>query len=360
LRTVSSAWQFLSTLTVVLMKCLVCIGLVLAALGLLATGPARAAGRVDIELSIRPDGVGRLSAETSSTTAPPFTWEVCAADLKGCKRFAGGRRVETTGAPAGSVFRVKGARGETGVSPEWRGPPKALTPPSVAGVVQANQFVSPVRGLWSGGWAGEDSELQLAACSTAAAAAEECVALTDPHYYRGGGCTAGNSFALGGFYAGRYLRVANRQSGGPHTELPYSVGPAPPHYEVAHLLPGPEVWKRSRNTSVAIVGQIAPAAGPPAGECGPPPAPIATISAAGVARVECGGGCSVALIGTRKGRRQSMTSQIHESSLLAPWAPLEMRLPRAALARLGAGKVRLTVQIDGTPWARRTIPSATS
>lgn len=321
-----------------------------ATLGMTVAAPAQAARRMDLEVSIQPDGTGDLSAETSSTTVLPLAWEVCEPDLTGCKPFARGRKIETSGAPVGSVFRVKDAGGETGISPEWLGPPKVLVPPRVVGIVQANQFVSPAQGLWSGGWKGENAEMQLSACATEAGAPDECVTLTNPHYIRVPGCSSINSFGLDPRFVGQYLRVADRQSGAPHPELDYGVsGPG-----------GGEVWRRSRNTSVAIVGQITPAVSPPAGECGPPPPPTAALSAEGVARVECVAGCSVALVGTRNGHRQIVTRGIRAQSLLEPAPALEMILPRAALDRLGPGKIRLTVVIDGTRWAQRTIRTSAS
>jgi hypothetical protein len=339
------------------MKRFVCIGIVFAALGLVLTGPAIAARGIRIQTFVEPNGTGRLYASTSSTSVPPFAWEACTPDLKSCEPFARGTEMKTTGAAAGTVFRVEDGGGETGVSPEWRGPVKSLAPPRVAGVVAANEFVSPLRGLWSGGWKGENSELQLSACATEAGGG--CVALTDPHYLRPE-CTSNDSFLLGTDLTGRYLRVTNRQSGGPHAEAPYAVGPAPPRYEVARPRLLSEVWGRSRNTSVAIVGQIKPASQLPAGECGPPPTPAATISAAGVARVECGGGCTAVLVGTRKGRRQLVTRRILPQDLLRPQAALEMGLPAAALKRLGGGTIRLNVVIDGTALAHRTTRTPAS
>ena len=323
-----------------------------AALGLIVAAPAQASRGIHIQTAIGPTGLGSLFADTSSTTVPPLTWEACAPDLTSCRRFAGGREIETTGVAAGTVFRVRDAGGERGVSPEWQGPPKEMAPPRVAGVIAANEFVSPVRGLWSGGWRGENSEMQLSAC--AAESGQECVSLTSPHFVRRG-CASSASFYLDPRFVGLYLRVADRQSGGPHAEGGYAV------YSPSGATWGfDEVWGRNRTTSVAIVGQIAPAANAPAGECGPPPPPIATLSAEGTARVECAGGCSVVLVGTRNGRRQLVTRQIPEQGLLRPNPALELDLPSSALARLGAGKVRLTVQIDGTRWAQRTIRTSAS
>jgi hypothetical protein len=340
----------LSTLPVVDMKRLVCIGFLFATLGLVIAAPAQAARGIRVQTFIETDGTGHLYASTSSTTVPPLAWEACTPDLKSCEPFARGREMVTTGAAAGTVFRIRDGGGETGASPVWRGPVKSLAPPRVAGVVAANEFVSPVQGVWSGGWRGENSEMQLSACATETAAPAECVSLTNPHYIRVPGCSRSNSFGLDPRFVGQYLRVADRQSGGPHAEAAYGVtGPF-----------GAEVWGRGRITSVAIVGQIAPAANAPAGECGPPPAPTATISAEGVARVECGGGCSVVLIGTRKGRQELLTRRIPQQDLLRPQAALEMSLPLAALERLGTGKIRLNLEIDGTRWAHRTIRTSDS
>ena len=325
------------------MKCLVCMGILFAALGMIVAGPALAEERLSVEGITNPDGTGQMRV-TGGTR--PWRWEACTPQLRHCEPFATGRVVETAGASAGTVFRVRDAGGRVGVSPEWRGLLKAVEPPRVTGVIQADGFVSPVQGVWSGGWEGGLTQLQLAACVTETG--EECVSISSP--WRPG-CALSASFAINPVFAGWYLRVADWQVPGhnftdglvghlPFNEPPWGYG---------------EVLKRSPTTSVAIVGQIAPAGTPPAGECGPPPAPIATISAEGIARVECGAGCSVALVGTRKGRRQLVTHQIREQGLLTPFAALEMKLPSAALARLGAGKLRLTVEIDGARWAQRTI-----
>jgi hypothetical protein len=241
--------------------------------------------------------------------------------------------MQTGGAVAGTVFRVTNGEGESSVSPEWRGRVKTLAPPSVAGGIAANEFVSPIPGLWSGGWQGEGAEMQLAACVTEAG--EQCVSITSPHFIRQG-CAFSASFSIDPRFAGMYLRVADRQSGGPHLEAGYAV-----------FSPSGENW-----------GQITAATNPPTGECGPPPPATATISAAGVARVECAGGCEVELKGTREGQSQLLTRRIPTQTLLSPGPALEVSLPRESLARLGAGKVRLTVDVDGMSAARRTVVSS--
>lgn len=313
--------------------------LALAAVLMVAVPVVSAYGRVVIRTAIEPSGIGHLFA---SSEPGSLAWEACASDLTGCKPFGRGREVETKGAPPGTVFRVRYDEAETALSPEWRGPPKELAPPRVAGVIQANDYVTPVPGLWSGGWEGEPAELQFSACLTETG--EGCVSLTDPQYIRR--CPPSASFYLDPQFVGRYLRVADRQSGGPHAET--AIGAISPY--------GAEVFGRSRTVSVAIVGQIAPAVNPPAGECGPSPAPSATVSADGVARVECGGGCNAVLIGTRKGRRVTIAGGIPEQNLLRP-QELELQLSPASLARLGVGKIRLAVEIDGSRLVQRTIRS---
>jgi hypothetical protein len=207
--------------------------------------------------------------------------------------------------------------------------------------MQANGYVTPVRGLWSGGWREEPSEMQLSACETEAG--EGCVSLTNPQYIRR--CPNGSSFYLDPQFVGRYLRVADRQDGGPHYET--AIGSITPY--------GAEIFGKNSTTSVAVVGQIALAANPAAGECGPPPAPTATISSEGIARVECGGGCSAALLAMRQGRRQSISRHASAQNLLRPQAALEMRLTPSRLASLGAGKIRLVVEVDGARLTQRTI-----
>jgi hypothetical protein len=284
--------------------------------------------------------------------SPPeaISWEACSTKLAECKPWDHGPQTETLSAPAGTVFRVRNSTGETGVSPEWRGPLKQLASPQVAGAIQANGYVSPVPGRWDGGWRGEPAEMQLAACETESGFG--CVSITSPYFFRQG-CSNSASFYLNPIFAGRYLRVADKQTGGPHSEAGYQVG-SPSGVTWGF----DRVWVASRTVSIAMVGQIAPAVSAPAGECGPPPVPVATISADGVARVECGGGCSAALLGTRDGRKELVTGYIGEQNLLHPQAPLELQLSRAKLASLGAGKVRLVIEIDGQRLATRTLRSS--
>lgn len=296
------------------------------------------------------DGSGTVSAEYRPGGVD---WEACTSRLKECKDWGRGLEIGTDGAPAGTVFRVASALvGEAEMSPEWKGTLKAIAPPRVSGLIQANEYVSPVPGRWRGGWAGETAEMQLAACETEAG--EGCVSITSPRLFRQG-CQYNASFAINPRFTGWYLRVANEQSGGPHAHASSAI------YSPSGATWGFDpVWGRGRTVSVAIVGQIAPATSPPRGECGPPPPPAATISAEGVARVECAGGCSASLVGARKGHRQSSSRRISGSGLLEQRAALEMRLSRAASAKLGSGKVSLSVEVDGAVLARRTVHTSDS
>lgn len=299
---------------------------------------------------INSDGSGTVSAEYRSGGV---AWEACTSRLTECKEWGRGREIGTDGAPPGTVFRVSSTLvRETEMSPEWKGPLKAVAPPSVAGIVQANEYVSPVPGRWSGGWKGETAEMQLAACETEAG--EGCVSLTSRRLIRQG-CKLSASFYLNSRFTGWYLRVANEQSGGPHASALSAI------YSPSGATWGFDpVFGRSRRVSVAIVGQIAPATGPAPGECGPPPPPAATISAEGVARVECAGGCSVSLVGSRGGHRQSISRQSFGYGLLQQAAALEIKLPPATLDRLGGGKLKLFVEVEGAVLARRTIRAPAS
>jgi hypothetical protein len=310
----------------------------------LGSAPASAKDEIKMQALLNPDGTGRLFLNTGEG---PFRWEACAPDLTECQNFGGGHDISTRGAPAGTVFRVEDRYEVQGTSPEWKGRLKEVAPPTVFGLIEANQFVTPVPGEWSGGWAGEGSQMQLSACATPTG--DECTSLTSLHYVRR--CPWSASIPIDASFVGRYLRVADHQPGaGPIVEPAYGV--TSPY--------GAEVWSGTRSTSVAFVGQIAPATSAPAGNCGPPPAPTARISSEGVARAECGGGCRVALIGSRKGRKRRITRQIPQQDLLRPEAATEIWLSDSLLSELGAGVVRLTVEVDGRRLAQRTIHTPTS
>lgn len=315
------------------------LAILLALTTLVVSTASARAEEIPMQALMNPDGTGRLFLNNG---VGPFLWETCTPDLSECKKFHGGHDISTRGASPGTIFRVKDSVGDRGLSPEWKGPLKQVTPPSVDGVIEANQFVSPVPGRWSGGWAGEGAEMQLSACETATG--EGCTTLTSLHYLRP--CPMSSSFSIDARFAGKYLRVADLQPGaGPIVEPPYGL--TSPY--------GDEAWDASSAVSVAVVGQIAAAAGPPQGECGPAPAPRAAILASGVARVECAGGCAATLIGTRGGRQRRIRRFVAQQDLRRPRAPVEFHLTAASLAELGVGKIRLIIEVDGERLAHRTF-----
>lgn len=219
---------------------------------------------------------------------------------------------------------------------------RQVAPPAVHGAIRANDFVSPLPGRWRGGWEGEDSELQLSACATSQG--QDCTTLTDWHYLRP--CPASSSVALDARFAGNYLRVADRRIGpGPHPRAAYAV--SSPY--------GGKAWTRSRNTSVAVVGQIAPAVLPNSGECGPLPPGEAFVSKQGTAYVRCRGGCRAELVASHAGRRVRVVRTLAPQNVLVVRPPVRLRVPRRAVNRIGGGRVRFVVRTDGKRAAYRAI-----
>lgn len=319
------------------------MGLAVAMLGVAVLCPTAGSSVWDSELHMQArldqDGSGRLYLNNARG---PVSWEACAPDLTDCIPFRGGRQLETGNARPGTVFRAE-SNGAVGVSPEWLGRLKRLTPPMVSGIIRANEFVVPVPGKWRGGWKDGDSEMQLAACPTPTAVA--CTTLTDFHYLRP--CPMSASVALDPRFAGSYLRVADWQIGpGPHLRPAYAV--SSPY--------GGKVWRRNRITSVAIVGQIAAPVRASQGECGPPPRSRASISRLGVVTVECRAGCGFTLLAGRQGRRVRVERNLRAQHILEVLPPTELRLTRQQRALLGEGRVRMLVKIDGRRSAARTVP----
>ena len=155
-----------------------------------------------------------------------------------------------------TVFRATSNYGVVLESPVWRGRGTNARLPAVRGSVRANELVTPVLGKWRGGWAGGADWSQLSACKTRRG--RECTTLTDLHYPSA--CPDGAA-VLDPVFTGRYLRVADMRLGPEPVMLNYAVGT--PYGQV--------VWKRTRQTAVAIVGKIAPALGPRTETCGAPP-----------------------------------------------------------------------------------------
>jgi hypothetical protein len=312
------------------------------AIGLIAVSTAMAAhaqmrgGEVAMQALLDDDGSGRLFVNNPDG---PWRWESCTPRLTECRQVAGGRELSTRGVRPPAVFRVR-SEGLVGISPEWRGRPEQIAPPSTAGLIRANEFVSPMPGRWARGWEAEQSELQLSACRTAAG--KVCTTLTHSHYVRRD-CSLTESviasFVIPAEFAGQYLRVAERRLGaGPIVRLAYAVGSPYGH----------PVWRRNRVTSAAVVGRIASPTRDFPGECGPPVPSEGSISKGGLRLVRCSEDCRATLIAGREGRavRAKRTVAASRGSLFAG-PPEQIALPPGRWAKLGEGPITVALRVDG-------------
>jgi hypothetical protein len=265
------------------------IGL-LAAAGAVAAPSDGGSDGIKMQALLDGDGTGRLFV---NNTDGPWHWESCTPELTDCRPMKGGRELSTRGVQAPAVFRVKSA-GLAGVSPEWRGRVTQIAPPSVKGIIRADEFVSPMPGKWARGWEDEYSELQLSACTTADG--EGCTSLTHTHYVRrdcSRTASLSASFVIPAEFAGQYLRVAERRLGaGPIIRALYALN-SPYGYAA---------WHQNSVTSAAIVGRIAPPAKEFSGECGPPVPSEGSISQRGLGFVRCSEACRATLTVGRAGR----------------------------------------------------------
>jgi hypothetical protein len=122
--------------------------------------------------------------------------------------------------------------------------------------VRANERVTPVAGLWQGGWSDDYDLFQFAACKSPRGL--RCTRLTDLNFPDS--CPNGAA-VLDPVFTGNYLRVADRRIGA-GTAF-YDIGVGTPY--------GRGVWAADRRTSVAIIGPIVKATSPRTVKCGPPP-----------------------------------------------------------------------------------------
>lgn len=307
-----------------------------AATCLFLHAPAGAAA--DIQQVLQDDGEGLMNANGPINPAgQTWAWEVCPEDGSPCSPFASGRSITTAGAPPDAFFRATSSLGFVFSTRVWRGTVTGQGPPSVSGPVRANELVTPLAGFWQGGWDGDYDQFQLAACTDAGGT--DCSSLTHAHYPR---ACPGGAAVIDRRFTGLYLRVADRRLG------PDSVFPA---YAVTTPY-GHPAWQPNRITSVAMLGRIAPAAGPRAASCGPPELrkPRATIDRRGFASVRCEWFCR-AVLNARHGRKVRRIA----SSLRASFSSQRVRLPKGALSGWPAGDVVYVVKIDRRVVAKRTL-----
>ncbi len=222
-------------------------------------GSAFAAEKGFIQTALNSDGSGELLAGVHEGHEGPVKWQVCAADGLDCQPFGEGNPIDTGSAPSDSVFiATEPLTQYEATSPVWYGNLSPATAPSVSGAIRANALVTPVSGTWNGGWEKDFQNLQLAACK--GPEGTECTALSDPPWYAG---CPNEAAVIDPMFTGQYLRVAD-----------HVYGPGTVFADYALLSPyGAGVWAAGPTVSVAVVGQIMPATGPPESSCGPPPRP---------------------------------------------------------------------------------------
>lgn len=302
----------------------------------LLVGPATtvsALGDLPFQVLLEADGTGRIFMNDNSSPS----WKACRPDLTACTPFAVGN-FETGEAPPGTVFWAGGSL----LTPVWKGTLRPTAPPSVSGEVRANYVVTPLAGQWAGGWEDDYDELTLAICKKATG--ENC--LTVNHEGSERECGAAGATLIDPAFAGRYLRVTDHRYG---SGTVFAGVGHPFYFRDREPVPGPTI-------SVAVIGKIAPATGPPSVKCGPSPLIAGSISKAGSASVECRVvGCRAALIARRGRRAARLTHSIRPARGLAESPTVTFRFAPRAIRRLGKGPVRLALKINGKTVARRTV-----
>jgi hypothetical protein len=308
-------------------------------IGVSVADSAAASNSASVQAVLNRDGSGTMVVNSQANpSAETWSWRACAPDGSACATFATGREASTGPAKPNTVFVASANDGATARSPVWHGNVAATSPPSVNGAVRANALVTPLAGGWSGGWDADADLMQLAACTNPDGT--NCTALTNPPYYQG---CARAAAVIDVAFTGRYLRVADQR-----------LGAGTVFAAIALRSPyGSQTWAPGPTTSVAVLGRIAPATGPRAAACGPPALLSATLSRQGVASVRCSVSCSIVLQARRSSRLHSYRVRLERALPAAGTATI--RLPTEALRRLGRGRVGFSVEIDGTPFAARTV-----
>ena len=308
-----------------------------AALALLVSGSeassTQALGRLPFQTLLNTDGSGQVFMNNGSTPS----WQACRPDLTTCAPFATGN-FSTGDAPPETVFWA----GADLVTPVWRGNLRELGPPSAQGKVRGNEVVTPVAGQWTGGWEDDYDALTLSICKSATG--ENCLVINDEG--RQGECGARGATLIDPAFAGRYLQVVDRRYGWGTA----FAGVGHPDYYPA------EKFEPDARVSIAVVGKIAPATGPPSVDCGAPPLTEASIAADGSAEVTCQiVGCRAVLIARRGGRTARLARKLPSTPLVRRPAPAKLRLPPSSMERLEGDPILVVVKINGSTAARRTV-----
>lgn len=308
-----------------------CVAILLVLVGLEASG-AGALGRYPFQVLLNQDGSGRIFMNNGRTPS----WGVCKPGPTECRPFATGN-FTTDGAPANSVFWA----GEDLITPLWKGNLRSVAPPSVRGEVRANEIVTPVAGQWAGGWETDFDELSLSICKTAAG--ERCLQINHEEP-RGRSCRAGEAALLDPAFTGRYLRVVDQRYG----EGTVFAGVGHPPYYPLRINPAPTV-------SMAVVGKIGRAQGPPTRACGPPPLFSASIAADGSAKVSCTLVVCRAVLTARCSAAGAKASRRLSPSNYYDTETTTLRLSPAAIERLEGCRARARVRLNGGLFAQRGV-----
>ncbi|HYJ21186.1 MAG TPA: hypothetical protein VEW07_04080 [Solirubrobacterales bacterium] len=293
---------------------------------------ARALGGQPFQVLLNSDGSGRIFMNDGS--AP--SWKVCSSDLTGCTPFATGN-FDTRGAAPGSVFWAGGNLS----TPLWKGNLRAIEPPSVRGIIRGNAVVTPVAGTWAGGWGTDYDDLGLSICMTPSG--ERCLQIN--HEGPEKSCGAEGATLIDPAFTGRYLRVVDRRYG---SGAVFAGVGHPAYYPV-------EGNERGATVSIAVVGRIAPATGPPSIDCGPPPLFTASVSGDGSALVSCAVvGCRAVLTARGQGRAVRLRRRLPPAAL---WGeePVTLRLSPSSVERFERGPIMITVTVNGRVLARRSV-----
>jgi hypothetical protein len=313
--------------------CLTAAAMVIA-LGSLVPA-THAIGRYPFQVLLNSDGSGKIFMNSSATPS----WKACKPDLSECTPFASGGEFNTGDAAPNTVFWG----GENILTPVWQGRLQAVSPPSVQGAIRGNEVVTPIAGSWIGGWEDDRDELTVSICDTAAGTG--CFTINYEGHEEE--CGAGGAVMIDPAFAGRYLRVIDRR----HGSGTIFAGVGHPTYYQSEELP------EGATISVAVLGRIAKASGPPKVHCGPPPLIHASISDDGTANVTCAiVGCHIAVI-ARSGRQViRLAKRIRPMRTRREPGTAALRLPLSAITRLEGKRVQITVQVNGEKAAVRAVP----
>jgi hypothetical protein len=311
---------------------IIACGAILLVLAGLSAADAAAVGRFPFQVLLNEDGSGRIFMNDRRTPS----WEVCKPGPTECRPFATGN-FSTDGAPAGSVFWAGGDL----TTPLWKGNLRSVALPSVQGKPRANEIVTPVAGVWEGGWESDYDDLSLSICKTATA--ERCFQVNHEGP-RARGCGPNEAALLDPAFAGRYLRVVDQRYG----EGTVFAGVGHPPYYPLKIGPGPTI-------AMAVVGRIAPSNAPPQRRCGPPPLSSASIAPGGAATVSCSLITCRAVLAVRcpeggaKAARRLSPSDYYDAKTTT------LRLSPAAIERLEGCRAIAKVRINRSLLAQRRV-----